>query len=184
MSKGIYRRGINLRMTKTINHVQYRESCGTESIMEARAIRERWVAELRDAIANGKAVRKQKPEQVQLKETAFEELPKLYLDYSAGRFKSFNKHRYFVYTLTKRFKNKPLNDFKTADIENLQSAYIKDDYSVAYANRLTAVTKAMFTKALHWELVDESAREKVRRCKLLKGENKRLRWLTDEVVGT
>jgi integrase len=38
----------------------------------------------------------------------------------------------------------------------------------------------MFGKALDWELVTEETVKRVRKVKLLKGENKRLRYLSEE----
>jgi integrase len=50
----------------------------------------------------------------------------------------------------------------------------------ATINRHVATIKAMFTKAVEWELVEEDVLKKVRKVKLLEENNRRLRYLSKE----
>ena len=67
-------------------------------------------------------------------------------------------------------------------IEELQSEMLENNFSISYANRLTAILKAMFTKAYQWELAPEEILKKVRMAKLMKGEKERTRYLSDEEI--
>ncbi|MGC8555077.1 MAG: tyrosine-type recombinase/integrase [Candidatus Acidulodesulfobacterium sp.] len=173
---GIYRQGNIFWVSKCINGIQYRKSAETSSKMEAKAFFESWISELKDQVKNGKPIIKQEPK----KEITFSELSVKYLEFANGRLKSYDRLRSFINTLNKYFSKKRLTDFTVLDIENMQSDIIKQVLSVAYANRLTAVLKRMFTKALEWELVNDDIIRTVKKVKLLKGEIKRLRYLSDD----
>ncbi len=175
---GIYRqkKSTVFWLSKTINGKQYYKSSGTSSKMEAKAIYENWVAELKEQIRTGKPVVKQAP----FNQISFSELLNKYLEFTAGRLKSHDRLKSFTNTLNKYFSKKSLTDFTVLDVENMQSDIIKRDLSVSYANRLTAVLKRMFKKALEWDLIDDGVYKRIRAVKLLKGEIKRLRYLSEE----
>ena len=173
---GIYRQGKTFWVSKCINGMQYRESAKTGSKMEAKAFYESWVADLKEQVKLGKPVIKQEP----LKQISFSDLSLKYLEFTAGRLKSHDRLKSFVNTLNKYFSKKRLTDFTVLDVENMQSDIISQDLSVSYANRLTAVLKRMFKKAIEWELIDESVFKRISSVKLLRGEVKRLRYLTDD----
>ena len=78
------------------------------------------------------------------------------------------------------FKDKPLNDFNLSDIEGIQKEKLSCRLSIRSANHYPTVLKTMLRKAVDWELVDEIVLKKLARCKQLKGENKRLRYLSKE----
>ncbi|MCL4322565.1 MAG: site-specific integrase [Deltaproteobacteria bacterium] len=177
---GIYRQKNSnyLWMRKTVGGIKYRKSTETTSKMRARAIYEDWVAELKESIRTGKPVvttvrTEPKPAMT------FNELADRYLEFTT-RLKSHSRLKSFVKNLTNRFGDKALNDFSMVDLENLQGDILKKGQTVAYANRLAVVAKIMFNKALDWELVDEDVIKKLKKCKLLKGEVKRLRYLSEE----
>jgi integrase len=115
-----------------------------------------------------------------VRDISFNELADKYLEFISGRLKSAYDTGLFVKTLAMRFKNKPLSDFTMQDLELFQSDWIKDGFSIAYANRLTATLKRMFAKALDWDLITEDVLKRVRKAKQLKGEKTRLRYLSEE----
>ncbi|MHB8232077.1 MAG: site-specific integrase [bacterium] len=176
---GIYKKANsnNFMMSKTVNGLTYFKSSGTNLKMEARATFDRWVIELKEQILTGKPVRQ---ERETINNYTFSELADKYLEFIDGRLKSFYDTSLFVKTLLKRFKDTRLADFSMQDLELLQSDWINQNFSIAYANRLTAILKRMFTKAYDWEMIDEDILKRVRKAKQLKGENKRLRYLSEE----
>ena len=180
---GIYRqkKSNTFWMSKTVDGILFRQSTGTASKMEARAVFEKWAAEIREKTKNGEPVItvKVKREHKANKAITFRELAERYLEFTK-RLKSHDRLKSFVNTLTKRFNGKPINDFNLIDLENLQGDILNRGLTVAYANRLVVIAKIMFNKALDWELATEEAVRRVKKVKLLKGENKRLRYLTEE----
>ena len=112
----------------------------------------------------------------------FSELADKYLEFTSGRLKSHDRLKSFINTLNKYFSKKNLTDFTVLDVENMQSDIIGRKLSTAYANRLTAILKRMFKKATEWELIDESVLKRISSVKLLRGENKRLRYLSDDEI--
>ncbi len=167
-------------MTKCINGIKYFQSTGTNYRTEAQAVYERWASELRQQIDTGGIVKKTEIEPAAKTAVYFNELAERYLSYTNGRLKSHERLKSFVRTLMKYFKNIRLDNFSIMAIENMQSDIIKKGLSIAYANRLVAVLKRMLAKALDWELAPEETLKKVRKVKLLKGENTRLRYLSEE----
>ena len=73
-----------------------------------------------------------------------------------------------------------LNDFNYQTLETFQTDCIRNDFKPSYVNKIITVFKHMFTKAFDWEMLTEETLKNVRRVKLLKGEIKRLRYLSDE----
>jgi integrase len=65
-------------------------------------------------------------------------------------------------------------------VEEYQSKMLNAGKAPATSNRHLANLKHMFTKAVEWEMVEEEAREPVRRVKLLQENNRRLRYLSRE----
>ena len=177
---GIYKKANsnNFMMSKTVRGITYFKSSGTDSKMRARAIYDEWVLELKEQILTGKPARRK--EELIINNSTFSELADKYIEFISGRLKSAYDTGLFVKTLTLRFKNKPLSDFTIQDLELFQSDWIKDGFSIAYANRLTSVFKRMFTKALDWDLITEDILKRVRKAKQLKGEKTRLRYLSEE----
>ena len=164
---------------KTINGRKYRTSTETTSIMRARAFYEDWVAELKQKIKNGEPVetaKKKEPEP----EITFRELVERYTGFIKGRLKSAGDVEYMARKMVDIFGNKNLSDFTLSDIEKLQNDKLKQGLSIRTANHYPILLKTMFRKAVDWELVDESIVKKLAKCKNLKGENKRLRYLSDE----
>ena len=165
-------------LRKSINSIKYRKSAETTSKMRARAMYEDWVALLKEQIRTGRPVITTVKEESK-KSYTFSELADKYLEY-AERLKSFSRLKSFVNTLKKRYGDKQAETFTTLDLEKLQGDIIKKSQTVAYANRLVVIAKIIFNKAADYELVSDDVVKKVKKCKLLKGEIKRLRYLSEE----
>lgn len=164
-------------MSKTIKGIQYRQSTGTEFKERAKVIYENWVTELR----TGKPVRNVRTTaERERRYLTFNELTDKYLEFTSGRLKSHGRIKSFINILTARFGDKYLEDFGIEDLEEIQGDILKKGQTIAYANRLVVLVKTMFNKALDWDLVDEDVIKRLKKCKLLKGETKRLRYLTEE----
>ena len=176
---GIYKKANsnNFMMSKTVNGLTYFKSSGTNLKMEARATFDRWVIELKEQIRTGEPI-KQKQEPI-INNSTFSELAARYLEFIDGRLKSAYDMGLFVKTLVERYKDKSLSDFTMQDLELFQTDWVKK-FSIAYTNRLTATLKRMFTKASDWEMVNEGVLKRIRKAKQLKGETKRLKYLTEE----
>ena len=177
---GIYKKNGTkiLWMSKCISGIQYQKTTGTDSKMRAKAAYEEWVADLKEQIRTGKPVITTVKEETKA-ELTFSELADKYLEFISGRLKSAYGTAGFVRTLTARFGNKPVNAFTIADLELLQTEWLKKGYSIAYANRIIVTLKRMFKKAVDWNIAGEELLKNVK-VSLLKGENKRLRYLSEE----
>ena len=156
---------------------RFRESTKTKNKKQAEAI----YANRYFEIVNGKWVQNPEPE-VKENRFTFAELAEKYLAWVYGKQVSYvNKKSAINNFFINRFKF--LDEIKIYDIEKLQSELIAKGYQKSYINKSFSVFKHMFTKALDWEMIDESVLQKVRRLKNLGGMNKILRYLTKEEIG-
>ena len=102
----------------------------------------------------------------------------LYLDYSKTNKRSWTRDRTSIGSLKAFFNGKYLYEITPLLIERYKKKRI-DEVSPVTLNRELACLKHMFTKAIEWEKVDYNP---VKRVKLLREDNARLRYLTcDEV---
>jgi len=108
------------------------------------------------------------------------ELSQKYRAWMEGRQKSAKTKGYIIGQLFSFFGDIPLSKFSTALVDQLQTDLISKGYTPAYNNKVTNVLKHMFNKALEWEMITEDGLKRVRKVKPLKGENKRLRYLSKE----
>jgi integrase len=179
---GIYKKANsnNFMMSKTVNGLTYFKSSGTNLKMEARATFDRWVIELKEQIRTGEPV-KQKQEPI-INNSTFSELADKYLEWCDGRQKSFSRKKVIVKILNKYLKDKLIQDISIEELEIIQNDYIKSGHSINYVNNIIKILKAMFTKAADWEMINEDVLKRVRKVKQLKGENKRLRYLSDDEI--
>ena len=109
----------------------------------------------------------------------FNDLAKAYLPW-AEKQRSFIGKRNSIARLCERFGPVPLRNFNTMMLEKFQAERIKDGKKPATSNREMALIKHMFTKAVEWDFVEEDALKRVRKVKLLKENNRRLRYLSPE----
>ena len=179
---GIYKKANsnNFMMSKTVNGLTYFKSSGTNLKMEARANFDRWVIELKEQIRTGEPV-KQKQEPI-INNSTFSELADKYLEWCDGRQKSYDVKKYVINKLNIYFTKETITGFTVESVENMQSDMLKKGYKPAYVNKVLNVLKHIFRKAFEWELIDENMLKKIRTVKQIKGETKRLRYLSDDEI--
>ena len=171
---------INLK----VGHKRIFESTKTENKKKAQEILSIRHAELLGGISRAAANEPQKiKEAIEVKEIktyTFYELSEKYLSWCEGRQKGYTRKKYVIPKLKLFFGDKPLSEFFYSIVESYQDNMIKRGYAAAYINKHFAILKHMFTKALDWEMITEEMLKKVRKVKMLKGETKRLRYLSKE----
>lgn len=106
----------------------------------------------------------------------------LALEYSTwmNKQKSNQQKTSVLSQLIEKFGNYPIDLFNTMLVEQFQTERLNKGNKPATTNRLIATLKHMFTKAVDWEMVEESVLKKVRKVKMLKENNQRMRYLTPE----
>ncbi len=97
-----------------------------------------------------------------------------------GRHKSADTKAYRINQLLNHFGNLPLRQFNTLVVESYQTDLLNKELKPATANKHISILKAMFTKATDWNMVEEETLKRVRKVKLLKENNKRLRYLSKD----
>jgi len=100
-----------------------------------------------------------------------------------GRQNSAKVKGYIIGHLETRFGTLPLRRFNMMLVEQLQSDLIAKGHKNAYTNKVLNVFKAMMTKSVEWEMVEEDVLRRIRKVKMLQ-EDKRLRYLTVEECQT
>ena len=110
----------------------------------------------------------------------FSGLADKYLEFAKNRLNSIKNRSYEVRALERKFKNKRLEDFGYQDAIRVQNDVIDKNQSRSNANRQAACLKAMFRFASDSEMVDESVYFKIKKCKNLKGEKSRDRYLKQD----
>lgn len=169
---GLYKRKNIWWMSFCYGHRQYKRSTGTSNKQIAQKIYDTVKAKI--------ALKQWIPGAEEKKEYTFRELAEKYLDWCNGRQRSYEVKRYVIYSLLKIYDGYYLNDFTSQVIEKLQSDYLKNNYRPAYINKIVAILKHAMTKAYEWEMITEDTLRRIRKVKMLKGETKRLRYLTVE----
>ena len=108
------------------------------------------------------------------------ELAEQYLSWTTGRQRSAGIKKYIVEELIQHFGGGlPLRRITPGLVEQYQSACIAKGLKPATINKKIAVLKHMLTKAADdWYLVEPEVLKRIRRVKPLKGEVKRLRYLS------
>lgn len=109
--------------------------------------------------------------------TTFCDLANKFLKWSEWQRAYKNKQTHIKY-LIKAFDRLKLRDFTTLRVDFYYRGIIDSGRAVSTANRYLQTLKAMFTKAVDWELVEEDVLKRVRRVKLLPENNRRLRFLS------
>ena len=164
-----------------VGHKRIFESTKTENKRRAQEILSIRHAELLNESAGKESEPQELKEKKETKPYTFNELAEEYLNWCKGRQASYNVKKYIIpKEFEKRFKGMPLNKFNSILIEKLQTECMAKNYKPAYTNKIVTILKHMFTKALEWDMIDKATLEKIRKVKLLKGEIKRLRYLSEE----
>ena len=123
------------------------------------------------------------------KAVLFSALVKDYLVW-AERQRCFSSKKYFIEQLLKEFGDIPLTAFTTKAVEQFQTRKLKEvikpknmpgkTVKPATVNRYLATLKHMFSKAVEWNMASEDTLKGIRRVKLIKENNKRMRFLSAE----
>jgi integrase len=183
-SKGIYRRGKVWWITyQGLDGKQHFESSG--SAMKADA--EYLLACRRKAIAEGTAPAVTGRRAMNV---TFGELADRYLDFVQGQ-KALATKKGFIRELKEEFGAVKLNALSLAAVEGWQSRLLSEPrtprkqpseplppLAVASVNRRLACLKHMLTKARDWDMISKDALDRLRRVKLPKEENRRMRFLS------
>ena len=174
---GLYRRRESKIwwMSFTVGNRRYCQSTGTDN----RELAQKIYAILKGKIAldqwHPEAIKEEK------REYTFAELFQKYKEWAEGRQRSWKASRgYMAGQLNRHFGKYLLNTFNAGLIEQYQSAGLKRGLKPGGVNRLVGLLKSMFTKASDWEMISEDVLKRVRKVKAIKGEQKRLRYLTIE----
>lgn len=168
MAKGIYKRG-NLYWIRYagLDGKTVYESTGTTKLKDAETLLHKRKADIQ--------VGKQ-PEIKRIANYSFNELADQYLRWIAGRQASAKVKGYIIAELRQRFGNIPLRRFNTIIAEQLQTALIARGCKNGYTNKVMNVFKAMFSKAVEWDMIENETLKRIRKVKLLR-EDRRLRYL-------
>ena len=172
MAKGIYKRGnVYWIRYSGLDGKIVRESTGSIKFRDAEAL----LIQRRQAIKEGK-----QPELIRItKNYTFNELISEYLKW-AERQMSFTSKQGFIKQLSEAFGNLPLRRFNTMLLEQYQTERLQKGNKPATINRHIATLKHAFTKAVDWNMVEGETLKRVRKCKLLPENNRRLRYLSKE----
>jgi len=109
---------------------------------------------------------------------SFEELSKTYMEYAKANKISWSRDGNSIQRLTKPFGGKSISQITPLSLENYKSERLKDA-APATVNRELACLKHMFTKAIQWHMATVNP---VKQVRLLKENNQRLRYLTNDEV--
>ncbi len=183
MATGIYKRGNVWWIRYTgLDGRQKRESSNSKKFDDAKSL----LNDRENAIKKGR-----EPEIVRIGNHTFNELKAEYIKW-AERQRCFKNKMYLINQLSEEFGNLPLRRFNTMLIEQYQSERIKQGKwhekhkdklkgnKPATVNRLIATLSHMFTKAVDWNMVEETVLKRIRKVKMLPENNRRLRFLTKE----
>jgi len=169
MAKGIYKRGMIwwIRYTGCDGKKRFESSKSTSfKIAENLLIHRK-----KEVMEGGNPYKR-------IKNHTFQELANHYSSWAA-RQKSFKSKKGFIRQLVMVFGNCQLRNITPMFIEQWQTERFTMN-KPATVNRLLATLKHMFTKAMEWDMLSEDILQKVRRVKLLREDNKRLRFLAVE----
>jgi integrase len=146
------------------------ESSGSDKFRVAEAL----LIQRKQAIKEGK-----QPEIKKIANYTFNDLVTQYMQW-AKRQRSFRSKQGFIRQLSEAFGTLQLRRFNPMLLEQYQTERIQKGNKYATVNRLIATLKHMFTKAVQWDMVEESVLKRVRQVKLFKENNRRLRYLSKE----
>lgn len=173
-TRGIFKRGgvYWIRYADPTGKI-IRESARTKNIHEAIKL----LAKRKTEVLEGKL-----PERIIIKNHTFNELAEKYSHWASIQRCYDKDKKYTIQELKERFNNIPLRRFTTQLVEQFQVDLIKKGLKPATVNRKLACLKHMFTKAVEWSMVEEEVLKRIRKVKLLKENNRRLRYLTEEEI--
>ena len=110
---------------------------------------------------------------------SFRELAEHYEAWGVGRQRGFRTKKGHIKQLLEVFGTYPLRAFSTRIVEEWQTHRLAIN-KPSTANRMLATLKHMFTKAVEWDMVEEGALKRIRKVRMPKENNRRLRYLSKE----
>lgn len=168
---GVYKRGNVYWFIKHFKGRRYEGSLSTDN----KRMAEELYAKALTAILRGEY---DKPE---MQNFTFGELAEKYSRWAEGRQRSWEKSRhYMVNQLVRYFGRYSLVKINTNLLEQYQTSELRRGLNAGGVNRSVGLFKSMFTKAHDWQMVSEDILKRVRKVKAIKGEIKRLRYLSKE----
>jgi len=105
-----------------------------------------------------------------------------YLPWCYGRYEDYRIKKYYLNILPEHFKQLKLYQISIVEIEKLQTHWISKEYSKATSNKYLAILKASLAKAYEWDMITEEILKSLKKVKPLRGETKRLRYLTEDEI--
>ncbi len=188
LPKGIYKRGgiFWIRYAGLDGKMVYESAKQGERLGTKQQDAEALLHERKADIGRGKQPEIKK----KIPNITFRQLSVDYLQW-AKRQRCFPQKETLVNQLVTIFGAYPLRAFNSRLLEQYQTERmekgrkrakkaIPGGNKPATINRHVATIKAMFTKAVEWEFVEEEVLKKVRKVKLLEENNRRLRYLSKE----
>ena len=168
--KGLYQRGkVWWMVYQDLFGKMHFESTKTSSKREAEYL----LACRRKEIREGKI-----PQVKKIRHYSLNQLAEEYLQWARTQ-RAYRDKSNRVKQLAGVFGNYPLRSFTSRLVERYQIERLQRN-KPATVNRILAVLKHMFTKAVEWDMVEEDVLKRVRKVKLSKENNRRLRFLSKE----
>jgi len=164
----IYKKGKNWFIDYRVQGRRKREKIGSNKKLAERVLAKRKVQ-----IAENRFLDILKRPKIR-----FETLAANYLDYAKTNKLSWDRDKRSIKILGRAVNGKDLSEITPFLIEKYKNER-KTIVGPATINRELACLKHMFTKAIQWEMIDSNP---VKKVKLLKENNQRLRYLTEEEI--
>lgn len=183
---GLYKRGKIWWISITANGKQQRFSTGTTDRKQAELVYSRVLLQLNQRAQQAQItpqVSQSTGEQTKESSMTFEEFFRdCYLPWCKGRQASYEVKKYYLQVVPLWFRRLGLNQIGLREVEQLQSHFISENLTPAACNKYVNILKASMTKACDWGHISEQRLKSIRRVKNLRGETKRLRYLTEDEI--
>lgn len=174
LAKGLYRRADSayIWMRFTDQHgVTVCRSTGTDNPVEAQAVLEKCRTDVREGRWFDK---KAQPAKV-----LFAELLDKYAEYAATHTpRSWKSDQYIVKRFRKALGGYMLSALGFEAVEKYRGSLAAEGLAVASVNDMMKTLKHIMVKGNDWKMVTDEQLREIQKLKKLKGENKRLRYLT------
>ncbi|GAX62381.1 site specific recombinase [Candidatus Scalindua japonica] len=165
----LYKRGNVYWFDFRINGIRYRQSTGQTKRRDA----EDFLHDEREKAKTGECAGTKK-----IKDCTVTVLAAEYSKWVKFQ-KSYGSKRFFIKHIVETFGNLRVRDLNARIVEQWQTMRL-ERRKPATINRITSCLRHMITQGQKWEMVDEETAKRVKSVKLLKEDNKRLRFLTLE----
>ena len=113
------------------------------------------------------------------KDISLKDFSVIYLEWARNQ-RSYQTKEDRIRLLLREFEKFNLGDFTVESLESYMSRRLSEGRKPATINRAIATLKHMLTKAVEWEKVDEDKVKKVKKVKLLKENNTRTRFISQD----